>query len=526
MRLLDQFGRPIEINQLKKEIAAPTLTGVRTIWSDTVAAGLTPDRLARILRDAAQGNHDSYLTLAAEMEERNLHYAAELGKRKLAVSLLPMTVEAYSDDKKDKDLADEVRNIIRRPGTRSLIKNLLDGIAKGYSVVEIIWDRTGPHWMPSFKWRDPHFFIFDRISRSEIRLRDNSNMMEGIPLAPYKFITHTPVIKSGIPVRNGLAFLAAWAFMCAGYTIKDWLAFAEVFGMPLRMGKYAPGASEGDISILKTAVANLGSDAAAVFPESMKIELVEAAKASGTDFFRQLAEHLNDLISEAVIGQTASSGGTPGRLGEEKLQSNVRDDIRDDDALQIEETLNMYLVRPFIDLNYGPQENYPAIWLRAPKQEDIKTLSEALGKLVPLGLRVSQSVVRDKIGIPDPAEDEELLTAPAKEATPEPQAPAIKATNRESRAQNQEGADQADAVDDIVDEQLAEWEPVVDSLVSPVGDLIDELVQQGGTLQDLLARLPEIYPDANDDRLITELAQAMFKARAMGTSTDEVSDAR
>ena len=517
--LYDHNGRPIEMNQLKKELAAPTWAGVRTIWTNEVASGLTPNRLARILQSAADRNHHDYLTLAEEMEERNLHYAAELSKRKLAVSRLPLTVEAYSDDAQDTKLADAVRDIIRRPGFRSMIKNLLDGVAKGFSVVEIIWDRSGSTWMPSYKWRDPRFFIFDWVTRSEIRLLDETDVAYGIPLAPYKFITHVPVIKSGIPIRNGLAYLAAWAFMCSGYTVKDWMAFAEVFGMPLRLGKYSYGAAESDIAVLKMAVANLGSDAAAVFPDTMQIELVEAGKAAGSnEFFEKLAKYLDDLISKAVLGQTASSGGTPGKLGNEILQATVRDDIRDDDAEQIEETLNLYLVRPFIDLNFGPQENYPIIHLAAVVQEDITMLSEALAKLVPLGLRVEQSVIRDKMGLPDPDEGAECLTAPVAAPPPE-NLPPVKAANRR-KALNQEDPDDEDAVDEIVDAQLSEWEPVIDPLVAPIQTLVNELAQNGGTLQDLLSKLPEIFPGQDTTQMIAELAQAMFKARAMGDVTD------
>lgn len=529
--LVDYLGRPIEKESLTREIAAPTLAGIRTIWTNQIASGLTPDRLARILRDAADGNHDDYLTLAEEMEERNLHYAAELAKRKLAVSRLPLTVEAASDNKTDQELADAVRELILRPGVRSLIKNLLDGIAKGFSAVEIIWDRSGSRWMPTYKWRDGRFFVWDIISRSELRLRDEVNVSEGIPLVPYKFIVHMPVIKSGIPIRNGLARLAAWSFMCSGYTVKDWLAFAEVFGMPLRLGRYQNGAADSDIDILKMAVANLGSDAAAVFPDSMKIELVEAAKSSGSsDFFKILAEYLDNMISKAILGQTASSGGTPGKLGEEKLQSEVRDDIRDDDAEQVTETINRDLIRSFIDLNYGPQKKYPAVCLKAVKQEDIKTLSEALDKLVPLGLRVEQSVIRDKMGLPDPPKDAECLTAPGSNQPQDKTQSTKQPTNREKNtcaqcgtALNQEGIiDDTDAIDALVDDALEDWEPVMKPLLSPVVDLVNELIQTGGTLQDLLSRLADIYPDKNDERMIADLAQAMLKARAMGDATDEV----
>ena len=64
-RIVDTRGRPYELATLNKELAAPSLTGIRQIWrSETVAGGLTPDRLARILRAADQGDAHEYLTLA------------------------------------------------------------------------------------------------------------------------------------------------------------------------------------------------------------------------------------------------------------------------------------------------------------------------------------------------------------------------------------------------------------------------------------------------------------------------------
>ena len=63
---------------------------------------------------------------------------------------------------------------------------------------------------------------------------------KGGELEPYKYIIHKPKLKSGLPIRNGLARLAATMYMLKGFTLKDWWAFAEVFGMPIRVGKYWP----------------------------------------------------------------------------------------------------------------------------------------------------------------------------------------------------------------------------------------------------------------------------------------------
>jgi phage gp29-like protein len=516
MAILDAYGKPIRTQELTREIAAPTLAGIRTIWTDTIAAGLTPGRLANLLRSAAEGDHTDYLTLAEEMEERDLHYACELGKRKLAVSRMPISVESFSDDKKDLELADAVRGLVRRPGFRGLAKDCLDALGKGYSVTEIIWDKSGQRWSPAaYKWRDPRFFQFDRVTMSEVRLRDEADMMDGVELAPYKFIVHVPKIKSGIPIRGGIARLAAWAWMCKGYTIKDWLAFAEVFGMPLRMGKYGSSASADDIAILKTAVANLGSDAAAVFPESMMIELVEAGKSAGSqEFFKVLADHLDDQISKGVLGQTASSSGTPGKLGDEKLQAEVRDDIRDDDAEQLEETINRDLVKPYIDLNFGPQENYPVVQLRAPKAEDIKALSSALKDLVPLGLRVEQSVVRDRIGLPDPdpkAKPEDLLGVIQVRGTGSEERG--QALNRQMMALNREGSE-PDIADQFAAQLSDQAGPAMDQMIETIRELIDT----AGSLEEIREKLVGLY----DQMDATQLGEIMMYAMTAGNLAGRV----
>ena len=507
--LYDAYNRPIRRQALTREIAGASMTGVRTVWNETVASGLTPTGLAALLRSAADGDHDSFLTLAEEMEERDLHYACELGKRKLAVSRLPITVEAASDSARDTELAEAVRAMTKKAGFRWLLKDLLDALGKGFAVCEIMWDRSGAQWMPrAYEHRDPRWFCWDRVSRRQIRLRDEIDAFDGIELAPFKFIRHTPRIKSGIPIRSGFARLAAWAYMCKGYTLKDWLAFAEVFGMP-RLGKYLPGASTADIDVLKLAVANLGTDAAAVFPQGMEIELVEATKSGSTDFFERLAQYLDNQVTKGLLGQTATTQGTPGKLGNEEAQNEVRHDFRDDDAEQLEETVQRDLIQPFIDLNFGPQESYPQIQLRAPQPEDIVALADALEKLVPLGLRVEASVIRDKLGLPDPPEGAEVLAPTAAPAAPPEKEALNRALNRQETL--------LDDIDLAADEAAAEWRPMLAPLIDPVRAALDAAVDA----DDFTRRLADVVAEQDPSALVNALARALFRQRGIG----EVGDA-
>lgn len=517
MAIVDQYGNPIVKADLVREIATPTLAGVRQVWQDSVAFGLTPSDLAGLLRQAVEGDADRYLTLAEEMEERDLHYSAVLANRKQAVSGLQVTVEAADESAEAQKLADALTSVIMMPSFDELLEDQLDALGKSYSVDEIMWDTSESQWMPKgFEHRDPRWFMYDRFSRRELRLRDVSDVVHGLPLAPFKFIVHTPRIKTGLPIRGGLARIVAFAWICKSYALKDWMAFAEVFGMPLRVGRYGPSANADDIRVLKMAVANIGTDAAAVLPESMKIEFQEVAKSGGgADVFERLCQYLDKQISKAVLGQTMTtdSGGGSG-LAQAKVHNEVRTDIQKKDAKQLASTLNLGLARPFIDLNFGPQKAYPRICINVPEQEDLKGLVDALDKLVPLGFRVEQSVVRDKFGLPEPAKDAEVLGAPAAAPRAERPTPAL------ARAQNaisiQPGGDR-DQIDVMVAEALADWQP----LVEPVIDGVEALANRVATAEEFLQELPKLAAKLSPSELVRQLSVQAFKARGFGDATDD-----
>ena len=119
MALLDAYGRPMLRAQMAKTQLEPGMTSIRQVWQDTAASGLTPVRLASILRSCDLGIMRDYLTLAEEMEERDMHYGALLGIRKRAVSGVRPTVKAAGDDAKSKEIAEAVeRDIAGHTGVR------------------------------------------------------------------------------------------------------------------------------------------------------------------------------------------------------------------------------------------------------------------------------------------------------------------------------------------------------------------------------------------------------------------------
>src|SRR5580693_8794297 len=143
MKLYDAFGREVDRERLLDEQAAPTMSGVRNIYSSMhPSVGLTPERLTQILRQAEFGDPFLYLELAEEMEEKDLHYLAVLGTRKETVGGLEIRVLPASEGKEDVRIAEMVRALLL-DGPLNLtdaLFDVLDSIGKGFSATEIIWD--------------------------------------------------------------------------------------------------------------------------------------------------------------------------------------------------------------------------------------------------------------------------------------------------------------------------------------------------------------------------------------------------
>jgi phage gp29-like protein len=525
LKILDAYGRPIVPELLTRELAFPTLTGVRNVLAEAIAPNLNPGTMAALLQGAAHGDHLAYLALAEEMEEKDLHYAAQIGTRKRAVVRLPIDIDAAGESAQEKKIADAVRELCDGDNFRALLEELLDALGKGYSVAEICWDRTKRLWTPEeYKWRDPRFFQFDRATLSRIRLRDEENLVDGMPLAPYKFMVHYPRLKTGIPLRGGLARLVAWSYLFKNYTLKDWVSFVEIFGMPLRLGRYdANSVTEKDKSVLRQAVANIGSDAAAILPKSMEIEFQEAAKATGGErLYEGLATYLDKQVSKAILGQTmtADDGSSQSQA---QVHDEVRGDIRDADALQLAATINRDLIRAFVDLNFGPQPDYPKFKFVIEEPEDLVEKATRDGNLAKnAGVRFSAKYFEreygfqpgDIIGVGVPAQETDA--AAAADGAPSDKSEKSDKSDALNRALNAESAD-------LFPDQLAVdafargFTPdAMRGMMARVLKPVFDLVEQGAYLSTIQEKLVSIFPDMNSDELENALTGIIFISEAWG----------
>lgn len=538
-------GRPLTRENLGIEIARPARASIRNITSSHPAQGLTPERLAGLLLSAEQGDAVSFYELAEEMEEKDLHYLSVLNTRKRGVSQLPVTVKAADESPQAMEDKQFIENWLERDMLIPELFDMLDGVGKGISATEIVYDMKPTSWLPkALKWRDPRWFEFDKDTGEELLLRGGADGLGmPTPLQAGKFIVHLHPSKSGLPVRGGLARIAAWGYMFKNFAIKDWVIFLERYGHPIRLGKYGPNESEENKRILFDALYDLGSDAAAAFPETMSVEFKErSAGVAPNDLWRSHAEYFDQQISKLVLGQTNTTDAQSGGLGSGQAQvhNEVRHDIETHDAVLLSATINRDLVVPMIMLNRGPREKYPRLKIGRPEAEDIKVTVETAKTLADMGVQIDGEELRDRAGLPaakSPATALRPSSAALSEISPlegadglggpgsaEKDAPrflsplkrSVRANERDIPAlQSQQTQREPDALALTADEALSDWEPLVDPILGP----IDALMQECETIGELQARLVEAIGSMDTDAFTEDLARGLFAVRIAGFAT-------
>ena len=535
-QLLDHRGMPVQRTQLREEIATPSTTGIRSPLSGYPSDGLTPVRLGAILREADAGNPIRYLELAEIIEERNEHYLGVLGTRKRSVTQLPITVVDGGDDPLDKEIAQNVRDWLDRDELADELFDILDAIGKGYSHTEIIWDYSaGQYWPKRLEWRDPRWFRFDKHDLTTPVVLDDTGAEK--PYPAFKFIFARMQAKSGLPLRSGLARVATWNWLFKAYTRRDWTIFTQTYGQPLRVGKYGPGASDKDKEALFRAVANIAGDCAAIIPESMLIEFVEAANlGSSTSHYQDGCDWLDKQISKAVLGQTATTDAETGGLGSGTEHREVQGDIETADANKLAAILNRDLVIPYVQLNHGPRAKYPRVKLAREEDEDLQLFSTAIGPMIDRGLQVPVEAIYKKFGLPVAKAGEQILrpigsgdvSVPPAAPTSDKKRPDTEFEYRLNTLPDKSGvttAEQSQRPSEALVSPQAKMADVLAEAVQPamqsMMEQIEAMMAAAGSLEEVREMLLSAFPNINVDALTDSLAEGIAAAELGGRAALE-----
>jgi phage gp29-like protein len=321
--------------------------------------------------------------------------------------------------------------------------------------------------------------------------------------------------------------LAATTWMFKTFSVKDWMAFSEVYGMPIRVAKYEPGVTTDDEKkSIKRALANLGHDAAALMPNTVELEILSGRTGSGQSPYLELAEYFDKQLSKGVLGQTMTSDDGSS-LAQASVHENVRQDIAQADGMNLAATVMQYVIKPFVMLNFGPKAPVPKCYPETSPPEDLKAWSESAVPWVKAGLQVPAAFVRSKFAIPDPEPGEELvggdlMRTPEEELMlqqqpqPGPQGPpGVPGQPPQGQPQpnrlalNAQEPVSVRTAEQTVDAAMREWQPIL----VPYKDTIEAMAQRAGSFAEFLELLKAFPETADSNEFVKQLAIAATETR-------------
>lgn len=416
-------------------------------WVDHPGYAITPQGILATFRLAESGDPQRQCDLFDDLIENDGHLRNLFEQREQSVAGKPWVVQAGGPNDDEATASTVLGWALKRLPMVEIMKHLLTVNRYGWAAVEIDWglvtiDGTGNPAVDGKRWIVPVWMTLVPARRfkinassttpggtNELRIFTDAARTQGDPLEPGKWL----VLKRSNTwvARAGLMRTCAWPAMAKRLGFRDWLVYAQRFGLPLPTVTYkAEEADDDDISVAEKIVKKIGSDGGAVIPDSLKLEFHEAAQtdAENSKSHGGLIAHCNAEMSKTVNGSTlandnAGSGGASYALGE--VHATVRWDNVLFDAELFQEGMRTQVGEPMMRFN-GLRGSAPLTKVQVVRDLDPKTRAEVADTFVnKLGGKVSLSQMGQELGFREPsgegdtapgAPKPEPAAAPAKEA--------------------------------------------------------------------------------------------------------------
>lgn len=514
-KIVDRYGNPFCFDDSVQTENDSRLAPLYNHQSEHPASGLTPAKAARLLTEAEEGDLIAQMELAEDMEERDAHLQSELGKRRATLLTVNWKItppkNATPEEQKDAALIEEI--LQDAVWLEDCIFDATDAILKGFACQEIEWESNligGLKLIRDVQWRDPAWFMLPKDNRNELRLRDGSQV--GVPLSQFGWITHIAKAKTGYLSRIGLVRTLIWPFLYKNYSARDFAEFLEIYGLPMRLGKYPEGATQAEKNTLLRAVMSIGHNAGGIIPRGMEIEF-ENATSGDSGSFLAMIEWAEKSMSKAILGGTLTSqadGATStNALG--NVHNDVRQELRDADLRRLEQTLTRDLVYPLYALNcqsFNDVRRIPRFEFDVSESEDINSFADGLNKLVDIGFKIPVQWAHDKLQVPIAGENDAIL---ARKNYPEMTALLSAQPQTTQKMAVLSASPDPDELLEQLEPNPEQYESVIDPMLKP----IVEAIEQGG-YEFAQERIATLYADLDDNAFEALLAKAIFVSDLLG----------
>jgi len=320
-------------------------------------------------------------------------------QRRSALTSSTWKIDSESESATDKAAAEFLRQQLEKVGWDDITDKMLYGVFYGFSVAEFMWGMTEDNkvGLDAIKVRDRSRFKWN--VDNQLMLMDDLKHSQGLVMPENKFWTYAAgASHDDNPYGQGLAHSLYWPVFFKRNDIKFWLVFLEKFGMPTTAIRIPDGQMNDPVQIrkAKSALQSIQQDSGVVIPDSMVIELIEAAR-SGTADYAQLAGNMDGAISKVILSQTMTTDSGSSR-SQAEVHQGVANDLTDADGDLIADSFKSTAGKWLTEWNF-PGAGVPSIVRDTAPPEDLNHRAERDAKIYALGYDPTLEYIEDTYGM-------------------------------------------------------------------------------------------------------------------------------
>jgi len=355
-----------------------------------------------------------------------IYYCLEV--RKTATSGLPWDIippEGLELDERAKQTAQQAEERLRRvPDFIGLLDNIMEALLPGLSINELVWKvEDGKYFVKQHFPVNKDRFKFDKEGNP--RLLQPASPSTGLPVPPYKFLTHSFNVTDGswkepsttgyIYYGKGLADTPLYHYFYFKVTsLRFLLKTMERNANPFKI--YYTGPQNAELADkLDEILAALQNDSTVGIPGKKGETNVDVANVVGNPkLFMTFIDYVDRLITRAILGQELMTEmPVVGSYAAAQVHASVFMRIVETDKAAVENTLNKTLLKyDHVLNNPGVPESYmPRFKFKRSRMEDAAYFVDLATKALSLGIDVSEEQVREVTGLRSPRPGETVLDA-------------------------------------------------------------------------------------------------------------------
>lgn len=423
-----RYGRH-EIQQQPRDLPGAPPSGKRTRsletydrWVQHPGFGVEPEAIVSMYREAESGYPARQCDLFDDVLEADAHLRSLTVARTGAVAGKEWMIQPGGDGAADIAAAELLGASLRETNFDDLVGHLLSGRYYGYAGAELVWARVDSdvviRWFVNVPARR---FRFDEADRP--LLVNDELLVDGEPLEPGRWIFARN--EGAITARSGLLRTATWMSTFKRWSIRDWVIYAEKFGIPLTLGKYDPDRdSDNEKAALEDAIRDMGEAGGAVISKFSEFEvLTETARSGGSEqLHRAIVHECNSEMSKLITGSTLTvESGGPGSFALGQVHETRAFDLVVGDAAWVARRFDADIARPFLAFNRFPAGTArPRLKIHLTRDMDPLSRAQLAKAAQEMGLSLDSEQLRQEFQFrAPPTPERELKRAEPNDATPD-----------------------------------------------------------------------------------------------------------